>query len=169
MRISEPRACPAERIERVGNIMIDLLEMVRGRSNQPAGRGLRADQGEGYAVVTLHRPATVDDRQALGAVVRTLVDISDRLGHRLSHAPRTAGNLERFELLSTLRCARRIRLIQPVGYVEFMRLVRWARCVITDSGGVQEETTYLDILPHSPRYHRAADHRDGGDQPARSG
>ena len=55
--------------------------------------------GEAYAVVTLHRPATVDDRQALGAVVRTLVDISNRLDIVFPMHPRTAGNLERFELL----------------------------------------------------------------------
>jgi UDP-N-acetylglucosamine 2-epimerase (non-hydrolysing) len=137
---------PAERIERVGNIMIDSLEMVREQieSNPPAAAS-ELTGGGGYAVVTLHRPATVDDRQALGAVVRTLVDISDVLEIVFPMHPRTAGNLERFELLSPLRRAHRIRLIQPLGYVEFMKLVRWARCVITDSGGVQEETTYLDI------------------------
>ena len=90
-------------------------------------------------------------------------------GTSSSHAPRTAGNLERFELPfdATLRAP--YPFDPPVGYVEFMRLVRWARCVITDSGGVQEETTCLGSPAASPGYHRAADHRDGGDKPARSG
>ncbi len=136
----------ADRIERVGNIMIDSLELVRERieSTAPAA-ALGLMEGEGYAVVTLHRPATVDRPEVLGAVVRTLIDASDRLGIVFPAHPRTLRNLENVSLLPLLRSAPRIRLTEPLGYVEFMALVRRARCVITDSGGVQEETTYLGI------------------------
>ena len=95
--------------------------------------------------MTLHRPATVDDRQALGAVVRTLVDISDRLDivfPMLHPAPPAIWSAP-FLFDAALRAPHPFD--RSVGYVEFMRLVRWARCVITDPGGVQEETTYLDI------------------------
>jgi UDP-N-acetylglucosamine 2-epimerase (non-hydrolysing) len=135
-----------ERIERVGNIMMDSLEMVRDQIESGRPALVPALTGEsGYAVVTLHRPATVDDRLALAKAVRVIGEISKDLDVVFPVHPRTARNLERFGLLPELQGEGKIRLVEPMGYVEFMRLIRWARCVITDSGGVQEETTYLDI------------------------
>jgi UDP-N-acetylglucosamine 2-epimerase (non-hydrolysing) len=135
---------PAERIERVGNIMIDSIELVRDSldSVRPELGGALA---ENYAVVTLHRPANVDRAEVLGQIVRALVDASDRLVVVFPMHPRTLRNLERFGLMGVLQTAPRIRVTEPLGYIEFMALVRSASCVITDSGGLQEETTCLGV------------------------
>lgn len=96
-------------------------------------------------MVTLHRPANADRPEVLGQIVRALVDASDRLGIVFPVHPRTWRNLERFGLAGALQSAPRIRTMEPMGYIEFMALVRDASCVITDSGGLQEETTCLGV------------------------
>jgi UDP-N-acetylglucosamine 2-epimerase (non-hydrolysing) len=136
---------PADRIVRVGNIMIDSFEMLRGaieRADTAAGLGL--DPG-GYGVVTLHRPSNVDEPAALAALVATLTEVSRALPLVFPVHPRTRKSLERFDLLARLEDAPAVRLLTPMSYIGFMSLVRSARLIVTDSGGVQEETTYLDI------------------------
>ena len=136
---------PAAKIEFVGNIMIDAFELHRGRieaAQAPAKMGLAPGA---YAVVTLHRPSNVDEREALSAVVESLCAIAEKLSIVFPLHPRTRKQLEQFGLFERLRSGKGIVLAEPMGYVEFMSLVRSAACVITDSGGVQEETTYLGI------------------------
>ena len=137
---------PAERIDRIGNVMIDSLELVRGQiESRKTATTLGLGEQRHYAVVTLHRPATVDNRERLGMVAQSLVEVSHRLGVVFPVHPRTLRNLERFQLLPLLGSAPRIRLTEPMGYIDFLGLVHDACCVITDSGGLQEETTYLGI------------------------
>lgn len=134
-----------EKIERVGNIMIDAFEMQRAQieaAGMPAKMNLTAG---GYAVVTIHRPANVDTREALGAVVEALLAVARRLPVVFPVHPRTRKQLETFGLFERLKAGAGVTLATPMGYVEFMSLVRAAACVATDSGGVQEETTYLGI------------------------
>jgi UDP-N-acetylglucosamine 2-epimerase (non-hydrolysing) len=134
-----------ERIVRVGNIMLDSYELVRRRIEaEPGGAalGLRARE---FGVVTLHRPSNVDDRDVLARIVAELVAVSQSLRLVFAIHPRTRKQLESFALLPQVIAAPGISVIEPVGYIKFMALVREARLVITDSGGVQEETTYLDI------------------------
>jgi UDP-N-acetylglucosamine 2-epimerase (non-hydrolysing) len=134
-----------ERIVRVGNIMIDAFEMLRddiAAACWPARQGL--DEGA-FAVVTLHRPSNVDDSTRLAELVQTLQHISHRLPLLLPLHPRTRMRLEGTGLLKQLEGTPGIRLTVPLGYVEFMSAVTAARFVLTDSGGVQEETTYLGI------------------------
>jgi UDP-N-acetylglucosamine 2-epimerase (non-hydrolysing) len=136
---------PAARIERVGNIMIDSYELMRAKieaDDTVARMGLAP---RGYGVVTLHRPANVDEREPLSLLVRQLVRVADTLPLVFPVHPRTLKSLRAHQLYVELAEHPRIRLIEPVGYVPFMNLVSNARLVITDSGGVQEETTYLDI------------------------
>ena len=151
---------PAAKIDRVGNIMIDSFEMMRSAieaDGTRAGMGLQEGQ---YAVVTLHRPSNVDTREALEPLVNQLVAVASDLPLVFAVHPRTRKKLEEFGLLETLsptlsRFAgeggrrpgegSRITLTEPLGYIQFMNLVRGARAVITDSGGVQEESTYLGI------------------------
>jgi UDP-N-acetylglucosamine 2-epimerase (non-hydrolysing) len=140
---------PAARIDRVGNIMIDSFEMMRGAieaDGTRAGMGLREGQ---YAVVTLHRPSNVDTREALEPLVQQLVAVANDLPLVFAVHPRTRKKLEAFGLLEALSRkageGSRITLTEPLGYIQFMNLVRSARAVITDSGGVQEESTYLGI------------------------
>ncbi len=135
---------PPDRIERVGNVMIDSYELVRGKiegERAAAALGLAGD----FGVVTLHRPSNVDDAATLGLLVRTLAEIAGRIPLVFAVHPRTAARLKEFGLDARVRQARDLRLVEPMGYIRFMSLVRRARFVITDSGGVQEETTYLDI------------------------
>ncbi len=136
---------PAERIERVGNIMIDSYEMMRSRIEAAGTREAFGLSPRGYGVVTLHRPANVDTPESLAPLVEQLVASAARLPLVFPVHPRTRGRLEDFGLMSHLKDAEGLRLVEPMGYVEFMNLVQEARLVITDSGGVQEETTYLGI------------------------
>jgi len=134
-----------ERIVRVGNIMIDSYELVRPaieKINVAADFGMDAGR---YGIVTLHRPSNVDRRDVLTRLVRDLVKVAGNVPLLFSVHPRTAARLEEFRLREALTAATQIHLTEPMGYIRFMALVRGARFVITDSGGVQEETTYLDI------------------------
>jgi UDP-N-acetylglucosamine 2-epimerase (non-hydrolysing) len=136
---------PAEKIERVGNIMIDSLEMMRlriERENAFVQYGLKSG---GYGVVTLHRPSNVDDPETLGKLCSALERIAADLPLVFPVHPRTRKNLEAFGLWSGLESGNGVRLIEPLGYVPFMNLVFNCRLAITDSGGIQEETTYLGI------------------------
>lgn len=133
------------RIERVGNIMIDSYEMVRPQIEADRTREEMNLTKGGYGVVTLHRPSNVDDAATLKLLVDQLVDISRRLPLVFAVHPRTRKRLQEFSLLAALESAGNIRLSEPLGYIQFMNLVSGAKAVITDSGGVQEESTYLGI------------------------
>jgi UDP-N-acetylglucosamine 2-epimerase len=101
--------------------------------------------GKPYGVVTLHRPANVDHEPVLGALVRQLLQISSRLPLVFAVHPRTRKNLQEFGLLATLEATPGITLTEPLGYIQFMNQVTGAAAVVTDSGCVQEESTYLGI------------------------
>lgn len=134
-----------ERIARVGNIMIDSLEMMRPaieRANAARALGL---EPRGYGVVTLHRPSNVDEAVRLTALVKILKQIGARAPIVFPVHPRTRARLDAADLWRELDAGKGIRLREPAGYVEFMNLVFGAAYVLTDSGGVQEETTYLGI------------------------
>ena len=133
-----------ERIERVGNIMIDSLELQRGRIEADGTRAALGLPAGGYGVVTLHRPSNVDRRESLASLVAQLVRSAQALPLVFAVHPRTRKQLDAFGLRETLERASGVRLIEPLGYIPFMNLVFGARLVITDSGGLQEETTYLD-------------------------
>lgn len=134
-----------ERIDRVGNIMIDSYEMLRPQIEADLGpEKFGLTRGE-YAVVTLHRPSNVDQREPLQNLVEQLLAISKQLPLVFAVHPRTRKKLEEFNLWPQLQHEPGIRLTQPLGYIEFMALVCSAKAAITDSGGVQEETTYLGI------------------------
>lgn len=135
----------AERIDFVGNIMIDSYEMLRDAiAASDARRRLGCESGA-YGVLTLHRPSNVDDAGALSALVDQLVTVSRRLPLVFAVHPRTRKRLEEFGLGARLAATGRITLTEPLGYVDFMNLVSGAAAVVTDSGGVQEESTYLGI------------------------
>ncbi|HEV2815787.1 MAG TPA: UDP-N-acetylglucosamine 2-epimerase (non-hydrolyzing) [Allosphingosinicella sp.] len=135
---------PEARITRVGNIMLDSFEQARpaiAAAAMPEALGLA---GLPYAVVTLHRPSNVDEAAPLRRLAASLIEIRQRLQVVFPVHPRTAARLAEFGLAEALEAAG-IRLIEPLPYVRFMSLVAGAAAVITDSGGLQEETTYLGI------------------------
>jgi UDP-N-acetylglucosamine 2-epimerase (non-hydrolysing) len=135
----------ADKIDRVGNFMIDSYEMLRD-SIAAAGIVERlALVPQRYAVVTLHRPANVDNAGSLGTLVDQLAGASRSLAMVFAVHPRTRKRLQEFGLMAKLTDCAGIQLTDPLGYIEFMNLVSNAAAVVTDSGGVQEETTYLGI------------------------
>ena len=134
---------PLERITRVGNIMLDSFEMLRPQI-EAAATVERLGLGKDYAVVTLHRPSNVDQPEKLSALVEALIRIRDRLPIVFPVHPRTRARLSDQGFDQRLAAAD-IRLVDPLSYVEFMNLILGATVAITDSGGIQEETTYLGI------------------------
>jgi UDP-N-acetylglucosamine 2-epimerase (non-hydrolysing) len=136
---------PAQKIEFIGNIMIDSFEMLRERIETAGTRERMGLSANRYALVTLHRPANVDRPEKLAALVAALAQVAREIDVVFAIHPRTKKKLEEFDLLKTIAGNPRIRATDPLSYVEFMNLVIHATIVITDSGGVQEETTYLGI------------------------
>ena len=135
---------PPGRVTRVGNIMLDSFELVRPAieaADVPHELGL--ERG-GYGVVTLHRPSNVDETAQLIRLVDALVEAQRRLPLVFPVHPRTARKLAGTLLDGRLERAG-VRLVEPLPYVRFMSLVTGAAAAITDSGGIQEETTYLGI------------------------
>jgi len=136
---------PEERIFRVGNVMIDTLREYEAaaRARDVAGRlGLQAG---GYVVCTLHRPSNVDDPGTLRTVVQILTDLQSECPVVFPMHPRTRTRLETFGLADALLEQKNLQAIDPLGYLDFIGLMATAALVLTDSGGVQEETTALGI------------------------
>ena len=133
--------CQAEAIHDVGNTMIDLLVAMRARIEARAAPAEHGLEPGSYLVVTLHRPSLVDG-PLLGEAMAQLAAISEALPIVFPVHPRTRAALES---LGTDVEVERLQLIEPVGYVEFLSLVSGAAGVLTDSGGIQEETTYLGL------------------------
>jgi UDP-N-acetylglucosamine 2-epimerase (non-hydrolysing) len=135
---------PAQKIECIGNIMIDSFEMLREKIAAAGTRERLRLQGP-YAVVTLHRPSNVDERDKLTELTAALLQLGRELTVVFAVHPRTNKRLQEFGLLERLSASTSIHLTQPLSYLEFMNLVMHSTLAITDSGGVQEETTYLGI------------------------
>jgi UDP-N-acetylglucosamine 2-epimerase (non-hydrolysing) len=134
-----------EKIQRVGNIMIDSLEMLRSSiEKQDAYSDMGLNSGA-YGLVTLHRPSNVDDPRIMTALCHTLVRISQRVPLVFPVHPRTRKNMEHLDLLPLLEKADNLIISGPINYIRFMNLVFNCRFALTDSGGIQEETTYLGI------------------------
>ena len=131
---------PADRMHLVGNPMIDTLLAHLDRFD-PVPVRARLGLPERYAVATLHRPANVDTPAAAARLVAALRDVGERLPMVFPVHPRGRQMLERVGLLDVPG----MHVIDPLGYLDFISLVRGAAVVITDSGGIQEETTILDV------------------------
>ncbi len=149
-----------EKIHLVGNVMIDSLQrFLPAARKSPALEqfGLLAASGSGeggrarpFVLLTLHRPSNVDDPARLRALAEALSEIGGQAPVLFPAHPRTAERLERFDLLSRFSDhwdtqGRGLRLVAPLGYLEFLHLLSEAECVLTDSGGIQEETTALGV------------------------
>jgi UDP-N-acetylglucosamine 2-epimerase (non-hydrolysing) len=134
-----------ERIFRVGNVMIDTLlsHLPKARATGSSARlGL---QPGGYAVLTLHRPSNVDDRTTLIGLLEALEAVQRQLPVVFPVHPRTRKRFAEFGLDGRIAAMAGLKLCEPLGYLEFLGLTSQARLVLTDSGGLQEETTALGI------------------------
>ena len=131
---------PPDRIRYVGNVMIDTLVFHRAQAEkEPAFPARRP-----FALATIHRPSNVDTRERLSAVVDFLRLVAMKMDVVFPVHPRTLSRLEEFGLTSSLRQPG-IHLLPPQGYIENLGLMLRAALVLTDSGGIQEETSYLGI------------------------
>ena len=136
---------PKERIVRVGNIMIDSFEMLRPKIEENKSYIQFGLSQNNYGVVTLHRPSNVDDYTTLKQISLALMRLSEKISLVFPVHPRTRKNLEALGLIKNLESAKNLILIEPLSYIPFMSLVLHSRFILTDSGGIQEETTYLCI------------------------
>jgi UDP-N-acetylglucosamine 2-epimerase (non-hydrolysing) len=136
---------PEERIFRVGNVMIDtLLDHLPAARQTGSVQKLGLEPGN-YAVVTLHRPSNVDDPGTLRGIIGALEQIQRELPVVFPAHPRTRKRFEEFGLAERIGSMKRLRVCEPLGYLDFLGLTSQARLVLTDSGGLQEETTALGI------------------------
>ncbi|MBT5647347.1 MAG: UDP-N-acetylglucosamine 2-epimerase (non-hydrolyzing) [Rhodospirillaceae bacterium] len=134
-----------ERITRVGNVMLDSYELMRPRIEAESPREHFGLDAKGYGIVTLHRPSNVDRKETLAPLVKALKSAAARIPIVCPLHPRTRKSLETHGLLDDFLSAEGVHVSEPINYIRFMGLVREAALVITDSGGIQEETTYLNI------------------------
>jgi len=134
----------AHKIKFVGNVMIDsLFYSLKLAENSRVREDLNLTSRD-YAVLTLHRPSNVDDETVFGGLLDALCSISEKIPIVFPAHPRTRANIERFGYAEKIAVSQ-IKLIEPLGYLDFMRPYSGARIVLTDSGGLQEETTALSI------------------------
>lgn len=141
----------SERIHFMGNVMIDTLKKhveqatpieQTLQSLENPGEVLNAQQG--YALLTMHRPSNVDEQVVLTSLLQTLHEISQELPIVFPVHPRTRQRLQDFALEDKLKAAN-IHCLEPLGYMEMLGLMAHAKLVLTDSGGIQEETTALGV------------------------
>jgi len=127
---------PAEKIHRVGNVMIDSLVRLLPTAMQCSRNGLP----ERFALVTLHRPSNVDGSASLRGILKALLEVNEQVEVLFPVHPRTRQRILQFDISTE-----KLHLVEPLPYIEFLSLQRHAEVVITDSGGIQEETTYLGV------------------------
>jgi len=137
-----------EKIAFVGNVMIDTLLKHRRLAEKMALLEQLGLRRQGYATLTLHRPSNVDDRETLEGILLALREISARLPIVFPIHPRTRKMVREFGLEHSFSNGGRVEgiwLTEPLGYLEFLHLNMYAKMVLTDSGGIQEETTVLGV------------------------
>lgn len=135
----------ASKIVRVGNIMIDTL--VAMKPAVEASRFLESIplQNTSFSMVTLHRPSNVDDPATLNILLNELITVAHQMDLIWPLHPRTKARIEALGRMNELVEHDAIHLMEPLGYIDFMNGIMHSKCVITDSGGIQEETTWLRV------------------------
>ena len=134
-----------EKIHFVGNVMIDTLLRCRDLAERSTVFADLAVKKKAYALVTLHRPSNVDHRPSLEKLLSALRRIQDRVDVLFPIHPRTAKRIAEHGFQPAIDAMKRLRLVPPLGYVDFLALQANAAMVLTDSGGIQEETTVLGV------------------------
>ncbi len=135
---------PDEKVELVGNVMIDSLLRNLELAKKLDVKERLGIEAKKYAVMTLHRPSNVDDKETFSSLLDALIDVSNELPIVFPAHPRTKLRIEEFGFAERVEKSG-IMLTEPLGYLEFMNVMSGARLVLTDSGGLQEETTALGI------------------------
>jgi len=136
---------PANKIKRVGNIMIDTLIAHLDKARHCRSHARFGLKERDYVFVTLHRPNNVDSNISLSSIMESLVTLSHRIPVIFPVHPRTKKQLVTNGLWKNIEGAKNLKLLDPLGYHDTICLVDSSRFVLTDSGGLQEETTFLGI------------------------
>jgi len=135
-----------DKIHFVGNVMIDsLYHILPGTENSTIKAELDIDDDEPFVLVTFHRPSNVDDESTLKSVLEGLVEMSERVKVVFPVHPRSRKRITEAKGYDGFKKNKMLKLINPLGYIDFVKLLKCAKAVITDSGGVQEETTVLGV------------------------
>jgi UDP-N-acetylglucosamine 2-epimerase (non-hydrolysing) len=138
-------AVPRDKIHFVGNVMIDsLIYHLNKETNSDILAELNL-KAKDYALVTLHRPSNVDDLESFTKIISAFKEIQEKVPIVFPIHPRTQKNIDKLGLRDEISKLENLKLIPPVGYFDFMHLMVNCEFVMTDSGGIQEETTYLGI------------------------
>ena len=136
---------PDERVHFVGNVMIDTLRANLEHAEKSTILNELGLEPKGYNVVTLHRPSNVDDPAIFGGIADAMEQIQQDLPIVFPMHPRTRHNLPKLGLAERFENMKQLRIIEPLGYLDFLKLTANATAVLTDSGGIQEETTILGV------------------------
>ncbi|MDR1679061.1 MAG: UDP-N-acetylglucosamine 2-epimerase (non-hydrolyzing) [Prevotellaceae bacterium] len=147
---------PAEKIHMVGNLMIDSLVANQYKASQTALQFQLLNRNQNiafgndftennYGVMTFHRPSNVDDKESLTQLVKIWGEVSNKIPLVFPVHPRTYKNIQSFGLQELINNFSQLYFIEPLGYLQFIHLVQHAKFALTDSGGIQEETTYMNI------------------------
>ncbi len=134
-----------KKIHFVGNIMIDSLVSHLNRADESQILNKIKLKKKEYALITLHRPSNVDIKENFAAILKAFSEIADRIKLVFPIHPRTEKQLTRFGLDKLVKSIKNLHLTKPVGYYDFIKLQKESLFVLTDSGGIQEETTYFRI------------------------
>ena len=134
-----------DRIHFVGNVMIDSLLANAELAERSTVLEDLCISPANYAVLTLHRPSNVDSRENLEQIMTILEDAQKRIPIIYPAHPRTKKQFERFEMIERIGSMEGLKIIDPLGYLDFLKLVKHSIFVMTDSGGIQEETTVLGV------------------------
>lgn len=135
---------PAERIFRVGNIMVDSLLRFKPAAEKMQTWKKFGVEPKAYGLITLHRPSNVDEEKPLGEIVEALIEIQKETALIFPVHPRTRERLAGSKLLTKLEKSG-VQVVEPIGYLEFVSLMTQARFILTDSGGIQEESCVLGV------------------------
>ena len=128
----------------VGNIMIDSLMQYQNKAKNSDILD-RIDVKDDYALITLHRPSNVDNKEGLLTILNAFEEISKSISLIFPIHPRTTKQIQTFELEEKVKKMRNLHLVPPVGYYDFLKLQMDAKFILTDSGGIQEESTYFGV------------------------
>lgn len=134
-----------EKIHLVGNVMIDSLMQCRRKAAEVNTLRTLGLHPRSYVLITMHRPSNVDTQPALETILQLVSDTAVYKTVLFPLHPRTRQSLVRFGLLTRLASIPNVRLLEAQGYLEFLNLMEHAAVVLTDSGGIQEETTFLNV------------------------
>ena len=136
---------PEEKIHFVGNLMIDSLVQFREkRHRRRSAKDLGLETGA-YVLMTMHRPSNVDHAEGIDQLLTTIERIAAGVPVIFPMHPRTRNRIDQFDQTERMKAIANLRVLEPLGYLEFLRLMEGAAVVVTDSGGIQEETTFLGV------------------------